>query len=311
MVNSTVPAGAPAPDGVSEATKIGVIDKSKDGGAEKAYQAFHSDVYTYSQSHSTDDTKKFVDQANESFVKSGVLPDLAVAWAKDDGLNSYSDSNHTLSGLSLKAAESDGRNPQNADDILAGTFGKALEDKNSFKKSTGSDTYNDSNLNKYLDKQGKDNVQAANELEARDGLAPLFQGTPSLFKVLDAQNGGGTDGKISKNDLQSFMNSYNAITDNGKNAGPAGSPYSADNAKFVDDLIHGRNNLGVYVNLNGSFTRDDIGHAAGVPSGKSDDEFVTNYNNIRKEDDTRRQAASSVSTTSAPSTAGGGGSSVM
>lgn len=72
-------------------------------------------------------------------------------------------------------------------------------------------------------------------------MAPLFKGQPPLISVLDgAKDGGSNDGYVSRGDMKRFMEDYDRFTNGGKMKAPDGSPYTAENAKYVQELLDGK-----------------------------------------------------------------------
>jgi hypothetical protein len=232
---------------VSKAVKtVSDIDHKagKDGGATSAYHELKTEYDTYAKTHNADDTKKYWDGVTSQLKDSKVLPDLAVAWGKEN----ITDGESTRELTTPFKYDFTGASPQyNFDKQFATQLAdnvKSLSDLQSWNGphiwSWGRDRDHvyTQELDKYLENQTKTNDGNKAKADTRNDQAQLFKGNPPLISVLDGANDGGkNDGHVSRGDMQKYVDTYNQ---NKKYGYPDTGAFTADNAKYVQEILDGK-----------------------------------------------------------------------
>ncbi len=236
------------PDDVSNTVRnVESIDHKPgaDGGALNAYRELKKEYDQYAQTHSAADTATYWKEVTTELVNDNVLPDLAIGWGKDHNVDGYSAADLTdpyrydFAGAPAS---------YNFDKELATQLASQMDDLADLRGDTSlngsvdlgplhmqfgddADHIHMEEIDKYLT-----NVTVKNEQSL------LFQGTPPLIQVLDQANAGDgkLDGQVTPSDMNRFIQDYNRLTNNGTLKAPEGSPYTAENAQYVQDILDGK-----------------------------------------------------------------------
>lgn len=283
------------------------------GGAHNAYDELSKEYQDYAKNHTAADTKTYWDSVTSKLASDNVLPDLAVAWGQENFNNFDFGGNKQLNAADLTTpfTFADPNNAQaNFDKTFANSLKGAMDDMH--KKYGGwfsgftSNDITQSELSSYLKDQGEHNKVAADQQTARNGMEPLLNtyvgpdGKPQpLMALLDQEKNGKTDGYVSSTDMHDFLSDYNKFTENGHLTAPAGSPYTKDNADYVQSILDGKHGN---INKNG-FSVSDLAKAGGFDNVNINNQG--DYSKVLSEYNALQKANGAQQTTD--TTAGGGG----
>lgn len=284
----------------TDAKSVTTADHTKDQGADAAYKALMTDYQNYQKSGaSTTDVQKYWGQVTTELTKSGVLPDVSVAWADNQlkqntgaagAIDRAGQGGFTKADLNAFAYETQGNSDptKTADATFATSLAGQVD------KFTGDGLKNfDGNLlnTSALESRESDisnaNTNSQNQLDARTVQGQLFNYNGALLKSLDTASdpNSAPDGGFGSNDLTAWQHTYDSVTQNGKNPQAEGAgPYTAANAQYVKDVAAGKYS-GQGVNAAG-FGVSDLGQSGGYAvdgnfdassTGKGYDNLVAAY----------------------------------
>jgi hypothetical protein len=267
------------------------------GGGKAAYAELKKEYDTYTKTHTPEENKKYWDGVTDTLKKDNVLPDLAVAWGKENVSDVDGKKAGDLTSSYRYELPYDGKVVP-----LQYNFDKAMADslKDNFKTvdttggwffGKGSDgQLSEKDLDKYLENQTETNKKNAEKQTARDDQAPLFKGTPPLISVLDGANDNNNqDGTVGTNDMKRYLEDYNRFTNNGATKAPDGSPYTPENAKYVQEILDGKHPS---VSDGGRFNLDDLSDKGGmatkdISSAGDYDSVVSDFNKMQPAADSK------------------------
>lgn len=198
------------------------------GGADGAYKQLRSDVIG-TDAYDTRTAHSRMEEATRDMADQGVLPQVSAAWLKNEFSRIDTSGNGYIERDEIIAAEEQ-RTRFGAFDA---TFGRVFDDQlfdkiSSMDDRIGQNNISKGDLNRYLRRDDRANRKEMRQEDSRDELAPLYQGADPAINYIN------TDGnrRVSRNEMQAFMRDYEKFHGNG--------PYTQENARLVDDLLHGR-----------------------------------------------------------------------
>ncbi|HEY9677740.1 MAG TPA: hypothetical protein V6C76_07010 [Drouetiella sp.] len=212
------------------------------GAEAHAYVTLLNEMDQYKQTHSQCQTEALTNKLEQS----GVLPRVAVGWLQQDfdKINTNRDDFGITRGEIAQYTHGDGSTKSDLDAILAnkllgpGPKGADQFDDVANRNWLGADpdSIERMDLNAYDRQSNRHRKHEERHEGVRDVAAPLFEGSPPLMAVLDAQSNGVCDGRVSEKDMRRFLAQceMNNHTDNAGN-----SPYTPENAQYVSDLLNG------------------------------------------------------------------------
>lgn len=212
---------------VNNESSIGEIaqDPMK-GGADAAYKKLRADVvgidpYDSAEAHNR------MEQATADMEQKGVLPQVSAAWLKNEFSRIDADGNGLIERRELEQAEQERTRYGAFDAKFAGTVDKELFDKiSSYDQRIGENNISKGDLNRYLRRDDRANRKDIEKEEAKDALAPLFEGPDPLINYLNKDG----NRRVSRHEMKEFLEDYKQFQGQ--------YPYTEANAKFVEDLLH-------------------------------------------------------------------------
>ncbi len=256
-----------------------------DGGAVNAYHELKKEYDEYANAkdangnllHSAQDTKNYWNEVAKDLVDAKVLPDLAIAWGKENDANGKTADDLTHDFKFADKYNLISSSPQfDFDKTFAtqlasevGDLTKLQDGIHPFGLFSDTDHIHTQELDQYLENQQTHNQELQQEQDKRNEQSPLFTGNPPLIQVLDGANDNDRlDGHISRADMERYLADYNRFTNHGQNPAPPGSPYSQENAQFVQDILDGKHdNLDNSGDARNGFNLCDLAKAGGYTTG--------------------------------------------
>lgn len=266
--------------------KIEKIDHTKvsdGGGANAAYQELKTEYDNYAKTHKPDEVKAYWKDVTQQLSDKKVLPDLSLAWGKEQGINDES-------AYSIKNSNkySDGTRDAEMDKTMADALSKKVETLDNSGRSGGFlwlyDRPDGRLSAKEIDK-GLETLESENEKRiaaqtVRDQQAPLFKGEPPLAQALDhfTQNGQNSDGTITREDMEQFVKHYDhekLLNPNFKDGGAL----TKENRDYVQNILEGKNPA---LSQHG-FTMSDLAKNGGFEYNQGDNyqTIVQNFNKVQ------------------------------
>lgn len=196
------------------------------GGADGAYQQLRHEV-GQTGSFDNDAAKQRMAEATADMVSSGILPQMSAAWLKNEFSRIDTSGNGQIERAELQAAK-EGQTRFGAFD---GTFANAVDEElfdklAKYDQRNGEENISKSALNRYLRRDDRENQRAIDKEEAKDALAPLYEGPDPLINYLNKDG----NRRVSRHEMKGFLDDYEKFQGTG--------PYTEENAKFVKDLMH-------------------------------------------------------------------------
>lgn len=204
-------------------------DTAKDplkGGADQAYKNLRADVMQTSVYDMNTASGKMA-EATEDMMNKGVLPQVSAAWLKNEFSRIDVDGNGQIERSELQRAEQGMTRFGAFDATFASTVDSQLFDQlASYDQRNGEYNISKGALNRFLRRDDRANQKAINQDDAKDALAPLFDGPDPLINYLNKDG----NRRVSKHEMKEFLRDYEKFQGT--------YPYTDENAKFVKDLLH-------------------------------------------------------------------------
>lgn len=201
------------------------------GGAEEAYKELRHGFLEDNQGKSQNEVASAWRNLTSQLQEKGLLPDLAVGFAAANFAEIDKDGDGLINRSELRNIE--GMNRTFAAELLAGQGKKdvfhsiaRLSDADGVQRKF----IEREDLDMYLGKHEKRISRSRLNTNARESMRPLFAGEEPLIQHLDRN----TNGRISRNELKSFLSDYRKHQGSG--------PYTAENAEYVKRIMDGHNN---------------------------------------------------------------------
>lgn len=194
-----------------------VTTAAKTKGIDSATQAFQKELDEIKTADPTStDKSSYYSALNSELEKSGLLPEMAANWAKENYKKLDVDGNGiSLSEISIELSNTDKGTKEHAFLLsLKNNYQSMSEqDKKDGGKNDKGDKINaagisEKDLNKYIDAKGGDRANM-------DLAAILTDNKNYLFNALDIadKGAGGRDGKVSRSDIETFVNDLDTDDD--------------------------------------------------------------------------------------------------
>lgn len=233
-----------------------IADTARDplkGGADNAYKQLRSEVIG-TDAFDTVAAHNRMSAATQDMVDQGVLPQVSAAWLRNEFSRIDTSGNGLIERDEIQAAKQQQTRFGEFDSTFASSFDENLFDKlASFDQRIGENNISKGDLNRFLRRDDRANRREARQEDARDELAPLYQGADPAINYIN------TDGnrRVSRSEMKAFMRDYEKFHGTG--------PYTQENAKLVDDLLNGRV-LSIHHGGAGGFSARHTAKAMGLES---------------------------------------------
>lgn len=214
--------GAGHNESISEIAK----DPQK-GGADRAYQQLRSEVIGITGAYDNNAAKQRMAEATADMEANGVLPQMSASWLKNEFSRIDTSGNGKIERSELDAAKEDQTRFGGFDGKFASTVDTELFDKLAkYDLRNGEENISKSALDRYLRQDDRNNQKAIDQEEAKDALAPLYEGPDPLINYLNKDG----NRRVSRREMKEFLDDYEKFQGTG--------PYTERNAEFVKDLMH-------------------------------------------------------------------------
>lgn len=198
------------------------------GGADGAYKQLRSDVIG-TDAYDTVTAHNRMAEATRDMAEQGVLPQVSAAWLKNEFSRIDTSGNGYIERDEVIAAEEQRTRFGAFDATFAHVFDEQLFDKlSSMDDRIGQNNISKGDLNRFLRRDDRAHRKEIRQEDARDELAPLYQGADPAINYLNRDG----NRRVSRPEMEAFLRDYKQFHGNG--------PYTEENAKLVDDLLHGR-----------------------------------------------------------------------
>lgn len=246
------------------------------GGADGAYKQLRAEVIGTAP-YDTVAAHNRMSEATQDMVDQGVLPQVSAAWLKNEFSRIDTSGNGLIERDEIKAAKEQSTRFGEFDGTFANEFDNNLFDRlASLDERIGEVNISKGDLNRFLRRDDRAHRRENRQEDARDELAPLYQGADPAINYLN------TDGnrRVSRSEMKAFMRDYEKFHGSG--------PYTEENAKLVDDMLHGRV-LSIHHGGAGGFSARHTAKAMGLDSahGRKHKDFSLVVEDYDKERPTR------------------------
>lgn len=253
------------------------------GGADGAYKQLRSDVIG-TDPYDTVAAHNRMSEATQDMADQGVLPQVSAAWLKNEFSRIDTSGNGLIERDEIRQAQEQQTRFGAFDATFANVFDDTLFDKlASMDQRIGEVNISKGDLNRFLRRDDRAHRREIRQEDAKDELAPLYQGADPAINYIN------TDGnrRVSRSEMEAFMRDYKKFNGTG--------PYTEENAKLVDDLLHGRV-LSIHHGGAGGFSARHTAKAMGLESahGRKHKEFslvLEDYDKERPHRDGRTELA--------------------
>jgi hypothetical protein len=198
------------------------------GGADGAYKQLRADVIG-TDPYDTVAAHTRMEEATADMASKGVLPQVSAAWLRNEFSRIDTSGNGLIERDELVQAEEHQSRFGAFDATFAQTFDATLFDRiSSMDERIGQNNISKGDLNRFLRRDDRANRREIAQEDARDNLAPLYNGADPLINYLN------TDGnrRVSRHEMKAFLRDYEKFSGSG--------PYTEENAKLVNDMLHGK-----------------------------------------------------------------------
>jgi len=207
------------------------------GGPDAAYRSLKTD---YDASAGMCNRDQYFKEVAADLQASGHMPNIAIGWLKAE--KDHLDQGHdgVIDKQDIIQAEANGG--------LDAIFGKVVltqvpspgDNKTFFDQiaqtkkawTDSPDGIEDADLRKYSRQMHRAERHAYNQEETAKAAAPLFDNNAELLQALDTGPHGERNGFISRREMKNFLNEYKEH--------PGVGPYTAENAEYVNEVLHGQ-----------------------------------------------------------------------
>lgn len=254
------------------------------GGADGAYKQLRSDVIGTAP-YDANAANNRMAEATQELADQGVLPQVSAAWLK----NEFSRIDTSGNGLIERDEIINAREQRTRFGAFDATFADVFDDNlfdrlSSMDQRIGEANISKGDLNRFLRRDDRSNRREIRQEYARDELAPLYEGSDPAINYLNADG----NRRVSRSEMKAFLRDYEKFHGSG--------PYTEENARLVDDLLHGRV-ASVHHGGAGGFSARHTAKAMGLESahGRRHKDFSLVQEDFEKERPSRYPQAETVS----------------